>query len=200
MKKATVDLFARIFSVLAPPPNMTVSQWADKYRRLSSESSAEPGRWRTSKAPYQREIMDAVCDMRVQKVVIMSAAQIGKTDALILNPIGYYMHYDPSPIMVMQPTIQMAETFSKDRLSPMLRDTPVLRDKVNDKSRNSGNNFAKNLSGRSCNDGRRKLAVVPCVTTYPHSACGRNRPIPGDGGQRGRPPVTCRKASCDVLE
>ena len=139
MKKATVDLFTRIFAVLAPPPNMTISQWADKYRRLSSESSAEPGRWRTSKAPYQREIMDAVCDMRIQKVVIMSAAQIGKTDALILNPIGYYMHYDPSPIMVMQPTIQMAETFSKDRLSPMLRDTPVLRDKVNDKSRNSGN-------------------------------------------------------------
>ena len=145
MKKATVDLFTRIFSVLAPPPDMTISQWADEYRRLSSESSAEPGRWRTSKAPYQREIMDAVCDMRVQKVVIMSAAQIGKTDALILNPIGYYMHYDPSPIMVMQPTIQMAETFSKDRLTPMLRDTPVLRDKVNDKSRNSGNTILQKI-------------------------------------------------------
>lgn len=89
--------------------------------------------------------MDAVCDMRIQKVVIMSAAQIGKTDALILNPIGYYMHYDPSPIMVMQPTIQMAETFSKDRLSPMLRDTPVLRDKVNDKSRNSGNTILQKI-------------------------------------------------------
>ena len=110
MKKATVDLFTRIFSVLAPPPNMTVSQWADKYRRLSSESSAEPGRWRTSKAPYQREIMDAVCDMRVQKVVIMSAAQIGKTDALILNPIGYYMHYDPSPIIA---TIGRSTPFAK---------------------------------------------------------------------------------------
>lgn len=145
MKKATVDLFTRIFAVLAPPPNMTISQWADKYRRLSSESSAEPGRWRTSKAPYQREIMDAVCDMRIQKVVIMSAAQIGKTDALILNPIGYYMHYDPSPIMVMQPTVQMAETFSKDRLSPMLRDTPVLRDRVNDKSRNSGNTILQKI-------------------------------------------------------
>ena len=60
--------------------------------------------------------------------------------------------------------------------------------------------FAKNLSGRSCNDGRRKFAVVPCVPPYPHSACGRNRPIPGDSGQRGRPSVTCRKASCDVLE
>lgn len=145
MKKATVELFTQIFSVLAPPPDMTVSEWADEYRRLSSESSAEPGRWRTSKAPYQREIMDAVCDMRVQKIVIMSAAQIGKTDALILNPIGYYMHYDPSPIMVMQPTIQMAETFSKDRLSPMLRDTPVLRDRVNDKSRNSGNTILQKI-------------------------------------------------------
>ena len=145
MKKATIELFTRIFSVLAPPPNMTISEWADKYRRLSSESSAEPGRWRTSKAPYQREIMDAVCDIRIQKIVIMSAAQIGKTDALILNPIGYYMHYVPSPIMVMQPTIQMAETFSKDRLSPMLRDTPVLRDRVNDKSRNSGNTILQKI-------------------------------------------------------
>lgn len=55
MKKATIDLFTHIFSVLAPPPDMTISQWADEYRRLSSESSAEPGRWRTAKAPYQKE-------------------------------------------------------------------------------------------------------------------------------------------------
>lgn len=145
MKKSTINLFFRIFSVLAPPPDMTISKWADDFRRLSSESSAEPGRWRTSKAPYQREIMDAICDIKVQKVVVMSAAQIGKTDALILNPIGYYMSYDPSPIMVLQPTIQMAETFSKDRLSPMLRDTPILRDKVNDKSRNSGNTILQKI-------------------------------------------------------
>lgn len=145
MKRATIDLFSQIFGVLSPPPDMTISQWADEYRRLSSESSAEPGRWRTSKAPYQREIMNAICDMRVQKVVVMSAAQIGKTDGFILNPIGYYMHYDPSPIMVLQPTIQMAETFSKDRLSPMLRDTPALRDKVNDKSRTSGNTILQKI-------------------------------------------------------
>lgn len=145
MKKATIDLFTRIFSVLAPPPDMTISQWADEYRRLSSESSAEPGRWRTAKAPYQKEIMDAICDVSIQKVVVMSAAQIGKTDGFILNPIGYFMHYDPSPIMVLQPTIQMAETFSKDRLSPMLRDTPVLRDRVNDKARNSGNTILQKI-------------------------------------------------------
>lgn len=145
MKKATVDLFQRIFSVLAPPPDMTISKWADEYRRLSSKSSAEPGRWRTSKAPYQREIMDAISDIRIQKIVVMSAAQIGKTDGFILNPIGYYMQYDPSPIMVMEPTIQLSEALSKDRLSPMLQDTPVLRDLVNDKSRDSGNTILQKI-------------------------------------------------------
>lgn len=145
MKKATVDLFTRVFAILAPPPDMTISEWADEYRRLSSESSAEPGRWRTSKAPYQREIMNAICDVSIQKVVVMSAAQIGKTDGFILNPIGYFMHYDPSPIMVLQPTIQMGEAFSKDRLSPMIRDTPILRERVNDKARNSGNTILQKI-------------------------------------------------------
>lgn len=145
MKKATINLFEKIFSTLKPPPDMTISQWADEFRRLSSESSAEPGRWKTTKAPYQREIMDAISDLKVQKVVVMSAAQIGKTDGFILNPIGYFMHYDPSPIMVLQPTIQMAETFSKDRLSPMLRDTPALKERVNDKSRNSGNTILQKI-------------------------------------------------------
>lgn len=139
MKAATRNLFRRVFSVLKPPPNMTLSQWADEKRVLSKKTSAEPGRWKTSKAPYQREIMDAISDVAVQKVVVMSAAQIGKTDGFILNPIGYYMDYDPSPIMVMQPNLQMGESFSKDRLSPMIQDTPVLHSKVSDKSRNSGN-------------------------------------------------------------
>ena len=145
MKQATVDLFVRVFKTLEPPPDLTLSQWADKYRQLSSEASAEPGRWKTSKAPYQREIMDAITDITIRKVVVMSAAQVGKTDAMILNPIGYYMHYEPSPIMVLQPTIQMAETFSKDRLTPMLRDTTVLSDKVNDKSRTSGNTILQKI-------------------------------------------------------
>lgn len=109
MKKATVELFQRIFSVLKPPPDMTLSQWADEYRVLPQGTSALSGRWKTDNAPYQREIMDAITDITVQKVVIMSGAQIGKTDAFILNPIGYFIHYDPAPIMVIQPTIQMGE-------------------------------------------------------------------------------------------
>lgn len=145
MKKHTADMFARIFKVLQPPPEMTLSQWADKFRRLSVGSSAEPGRWKTAKAPYQKEIMDAITDITIKKVVIMSAAQVGKTDAMVLNPIGYYVHYDPSPIMVIQPTIDMAEKFSKEKLSPMLRDTPVLADRINEKSRNSGNTIMQKI-------------------------------------------------------
>jgi phage terminase large subunit GpA-like protein len=145
MQQNTKKLFIRIFQCLKPPPELKLSEWADQYRRLSAGASAEPGRWRTSKAPYQKEIMDAITDLAIRKVVIMSAAQVGKTDAMVLNPIGYYVHYDPSPIMVIQPTIQMAEGFSKEKLSPMIRDTPVLAERINDKSRSSGNTIQQKI-------------------------------------------------------
>jgi len=142
-KKQSENLLIRCVLVLIPPPKMTLSEWADENRMLSPEASAEPGRWRTSKAPYQREIMDAIGDHRYHKIIIMSAAQIGKTDAFILNTLGYYMDYSPAPIMVMQPTLDMGQTFSKDRLAPMLRDTPKLTDKVDTKSRYAGNTIMK---------------------------------------------------------
>ena len=124
---------------MAPPPKLTVSQWADQYRQLSSEASAEPGKWHTDRAPYQRAIMDALCDMQVETVVIMSSAQIGKTE-IINNIIGYHIHLDPSPILLLQPTLEMAEAWSKDRFAPMLRDTTVLHGVVKDpRSRDSGN-------------------------------------------------------------
>ena len=143
IEKSTSDLMKRCIAALKPPPTLTLSEWADEYRMLSAEASAEPGRWHTDKAPYQREIMDAIGDPHVRKVVIMSAAQIGKTDAFILNTLGYYMDYAPAPILVMQPTLEMGQTFSKDRLAPMIRDTPRLTDKVDVKSRYAGNTIMK---------------------------------------------------------
>lgn len=148
MKKATVDLFTKIFKTLEPPPDLTISQWADRYRRLSGEAASKGGVWDTDAAPYQREIMNAISDTSIRKVVVMSAAQIGKTDAFLLNTLGYYIHYDPCPILLMQPTLSMAETFSKDRLMPMVRDTPVLRSRISDKARTSGNTiFKKSFPG-----------------------------------------------------
>lgn len=137
--KKTKKLFKDLAKIVAPPPELSVSEWADMYRKLSSEASAEPGQWRTDRAPYQRKIMDEINNPEVETIVLMTSAQVGKTE-VILNTIGYHIDYDPSPIMVMQPTVDMAKTFSKTRLAPMLRDTPVLRGKVADaKSRDSGN-------------------------------------------------------------
>lgn len=135
----TTDLFEKMAKLLAPPPDLSVSEWADLNRRLSRESSAEPGRWRTDRAPYQRRIMDQINNPEVETIVLMTSSQVGKTE-IILNAIGYHIDYDPSPIMVLQPTVEMAETFSKTRLAPMLRDTPALKGKVADvRTRNSGN-------------------------------------------------------------
>ena len=131
--------------VFSAPPDLTISQWADRGRRLSPESSAEPGRWDTARAEYQRGIMDAASDPNVETVVVMSATQIGKTE-IINNIVGFHIDQDPAPILVVQPTLDLAETWSKDRLAPMLRDTPALRGKVQDpRTRDSGNTLKHKL-------------------------------------------------------
>lgn len=136
----TKALFKKIAKqALQPPPDLTVSEWADSYRRLSRESSAEAGQWRTDRAPYQREIMDAVNDPLVEDIVIMASAQVGKSE-LLLNTLGYFIDFDPSPILLIQPTEAKAKDFSKERIAPMIRDTPVLRERISDaKSRDSSN-------------------------------------------------------------
>lgn len=108
-----------------PPPKLSVSEWADKYRVLARDVSANPGQWRTSAAPYQREIMDKLSDPRVQWVVWMKASQLGATE-ILTNNVGYFMDQDPSPILVVQPTIEMGRSWSTDRLDAMLRDSPRL--------------------------------------------------------------------------
>lgn len=124
---------------LRPPPRLTVSQWADRYRVLSPEASFRAGPFSTDDAPYQREFMDICGDPRFPSVVGMWSSQSGKTETL--NCVaGYYIDQDPAPILMLQPTEKMAEAWSKDRLAPMLRDTPRLKGKVTEaRSRDSGN-------------------------------------------------------------
>lgn len=147
-KNDTRKLIRQVARSVAPPPDLTVSDWADAERRLSVESSAEPGRWDTSRAEYQRGIMDAFCDPLVETVVCMTSAQVGKTE-ILNNVVGFFSHHDPSPIMILQPTLELAEAYSKDRLAPMIRDTPALRARIHDsKARNTGNTLLhKKVSG-----------------------------------------------------
>ena len=130
---------------LKPLPKMTVSEWADKYRMLSSGISAEPGKWKTSRAPYQKEIMDAFTQPNVSRVVVKSASQVGKSDVMN-NIIGRFAHLDPCAVMMIQPTIEMAEDYSKSRISPMIRDTKCLSSLFFDvKSRDSNNTILSKI-------------------------------------------------------
>tara|TARA_R110000782_G_scaffold5591_1_gene19337 strand:+ start:471 stop:2216 length:1746 start_codon:yes stop_codon:yes gene_type:complete len=166
-----------------------VSEWADTYRQLSRESSAVSGQWSTSKAEYQRGMMDAVSDSRYETVVLMTCAQIGKTE-LINNVLGYHIHQDPAPILVVHPTVEMANAWSKDRLSPAIRDTPVLTRLIADpKSRDSGNtvlhksftggrvtasgaNSPASLASRPC-----RLILMDEVDRFPLSAGSEGDPV-----------------------
>lgn len=175
--------------VLAPPPKLTVSQWADQHRKLSPESSAEPGQWITARAEYQRGIMDAVNDPTVETIVVMSSAQIGKTEA-IGNIVGYYIDQDPAPMLLVQPTLDMAQAWSKDRLAPMLRDSPRLESKVKDvRSREAGNTILhKTFPGghitmaganSAASLASRPVRIVLCdeVDRYPVSAGTEGDPV-----------------------
>jgi len=83
--------------------------------------------------------MDAFNDPANEIVSVMSSSQVGKTE-IINNVTGFHIDQDPAPILELQPTLEMAETWSKDRLAPMIRDTPALTGKIADaKSRDSGN-------------------------------------------------------------
>lgn len=128
-----------ISKTLKPRPKLTLVEWADTYRFLSPESSSQPGRFNTAMVEAARGPMLAVTDPRVKKITIMACTQLMKTE-LINNIVAYFVHQDPSPIIVMQPTVNLAKTWSKDRLTPMIRDTPVLNELIKTKkSRDSGN-------------------------------------------------------------
>ncbi len=134
---------------LRPEPPLTVSDWADKHRRLSSKASAEPGPWRTNRTPYLREPMDCLSTTStVQRVVMMFAAQTGKTESGS-NWLGYVIAHAPGPMLLVQPTVEMAKRLSKQRLESLITETPILAEKIApSRSRDSGNTmFSKEFPG-----------------------------------------------------
>ena len=126
---------------------MTVSEWADEYRMLSGEGSAEPGKWHTDRAPYQREILDTLGDPMVERVVIMFASQTGKSE-LLLNFIGYMAHLNPGTMLMIQPTIKTAAEFVRLRIDTLIRDNPVLTEVFSKQKSRSGGNTLSMKAGR----------------------------------------------------
>jgi phage terminase large subunit GpA-like protein len=157
---------------------------------LSPEASAEAGEWRTDRAPYQKALLDALTpNSPYERVVFMSSSQVGKTECLN-SFVGYVIDQDPGPVLVVQPRVEDGESWSKDRLAPMLRDTPCLRGKVADvRSRDSNNRILhKRFQGGSITiagaNSPAGLAMRPIryvlldeVDRYPPSAGTEGDPI-----------------------
>jgi phage terminase large subunit GpA-like protein len=188
LETAVRQALARAYS---PPPKMPLDEWADTYRYLSPEAAALPGKWKTANEPMARGPMRAMSDPLVEKVSCMCAAQILKTE-LLLNTIAYYAHGDPAPMMMVLPTIEMAEAISTDRVAPMIRDTPAIRklfgvrqrttaDKILHKSFPGGQlTFAGANSPASLSSRPKRVLLCDEVDRYPASSGGQGSKGEGD--------------------
>lgn len=182
------SLFNRVKGkFLKPVEKVLVSDWSEQHLQLP-QTSAEPGLWRRDRAPYQAGLMDAACEPHVRRVTIMTSAQTGKST--VCNAIiARYIDIDPCPIMFTQPTIQLAQRFSKEKLTPMISDIKVLSDKIIQAERNaastilmklfkggllslSGANSPASLASMSI-----RLLLADEIDKYPPSAGSEGDPV-----------------------
>ena len=134
-----MEYYNSIFAGLRPQKTLSVSEWADEYRVLSRVSSSESGRFRTDRTPYLKAIMDALSVRSAyQMVIVEKGSQIGFTE-LGNNWIGYTIDHDPSPMMVVLPTDDLIKRFVKQRINPMIEDTPALKSKFSTTKKDESN-------------------------------------------------------------
>ena len=128
---------------LLPPPRLSLSEWAQRYAVLSKETSASHGKFRAF--AYQNGIMDAVTDPTVETITVMKSARVGYTKILD-HVAAFFIHQDPSPLLIVQPRVEDAEDYSTSEIAPMLRDTPVLAEIAGDlKAKDSNQRILKRV-------------------------------------------------------
>ena len=182
VNKRTKQFFKELVKILQPPENLDIQEWADLYRILPKEGAAESGKWVTARTPYMIEIFKCMTDIETESITMMTGAQIGKTE-LLLNILGRYMHIDPCPILMVQPTVDDARAFSQERVAPMIRDTKVLRkivinDTVQQKSfyggyvRFVGSNSPSGLASRPI-----RITLLDEVDRFPVSSGAEGSPV-----------------------
>ncbi len=184
------DLLRAWCNGLRPDPLLTVSEWADRHRILSSRASAEPGHYRTDRTPYMRDIMDALSPSHpARRIVFMKAAQVGATEAGN-NWIGYVIHHAPGPMLAVQPTVELAKRFSRQRIDPLIAESEALSERVQPaRARDAGNTILSKefpgglliLTGANSAVGLRSMPArylfLDEVDAYPPSADEEGDPV-----------------------
>lgn len=181
---------AALRSGLAPDPALTVSEWADRHRVLSSRAASEAGPYRTARTPYMRAIMDALSPSNpARRVIFMKAAQVGATEGGN-NWIGFCIHRAPGPFLAIQPTVDLAKRLSQQRIDPLIEESPALRETIMpSRSRDSGNTILSKrfpggqliLTGANSAVGLRSMPArwvfMDEVDAYPGDVDGEGDPI-----------------------
>lgn len=116
-----------LLEAFEPDPDISIWEWADKHRVLTSKVANVTGPYRSAMTPFLRVPMYHLSPQSpVEKVVLMKGAQVGASEAAV-NAIGYYSHLVPSSMMMVHPSVETAQRFSRVRIAPLYQDTPVLR-------------------------------------------------------------------------
>lgn len=184
------EALAAFWLGLEPDPVLTAVDWSNRFRFLSEKDSSEPGKYRTARTPYvEKPLEDLSNTSSVETVVLMWAAQTSKT-TVGLNWMGYAMDYSPGPMMAVQPTVDMAKRFSRQRVAPMIAETPRLKSKIADsRSRDSGNTILSKefpgglllMTGSNSAAGLRSMPVrylnLDEIDGYPDDVEGEGDPI-----------------------
>lgn len=190
MKSPTLDLSEGHAEAWRPDRVLTLAEWSDANVILSSKDSAEPGPYRTARTPYVRGIAECLAPgSPIERTVLIAGAQTGKT-RIGLNWIGYVVDVNPGPMLMVEPTVDLAKKVSKQRLATMIASTPALRDKVAEaRSRDSGNTmFEKEfpggmlmITGANSAVGLRSMPVrflfLDEVDAYPLDVDGEGDPV-----------------------
>ena len=190
MTVISTEIIQGFLEGIRPVERLSPSDWADTYRFLDSAASAEPGRWRTSRTPYSKEILDRFSPYDPAKeIIVMKGAQLGFTE-LGFCVIGYFIHLDPCPILYVMPTKETMERNSKMRIGPMITTTPVLAERIGPaRAKDSGNSLYQKifpggtliLSGANSPASLRsmpiKVLILDETDAYPLDLGGEGSPI-----------------------
>lgn len=114
------EYIKKSLELLKPPEELTVSEWAGKYRFLDERSSSMPGKWKNEMTPYLVGIMDEFNNYQTEKIVFCKCTQLGGTEALN-NMICFSVAQDPAPMMIVYPTSELADSVVEQRIKPMLK-------------------------------------------------------------------------------
>lgn len=185
---ALIDsLFDEFFT---PPPSLTNTAWAESHRVLSAKDSSEPGPYRITRTPYALEPQDALSPAsRIEEVVLMWGAQTSKT-TIGGNWIGASIDMMPGPIMIVQPTLDLAKRYSRQRLVPLIDESERLRSKIADnRSRDDSNTILLKeypggfiaITGANSAAGLRSIPIRDIffdeIDAYPFDVDGEGDPI-----------------------